>query len=153
MQVLKEETEQFKLWYQEQTSTQNPNKIPKFMDVNPNFVNAYPIEDNSTQPGIEATTKNKSMNSSQLAMITASMINKTQETITKFEQTNDDQIAKITRSMIDKTQECLAKYEEIGDIRFNLDLKHQNKSIKRKCESIIEEVETIKSIIENAETI
>jgi hypothetical protein len=139
MQVLKEETGPFESWYQQHLSTQNLST--SFIDENSDFLEAPSIESNSLQSkSEESITKNEPINSSKIAIITESMVNKAQEVITKFEQNNDEQIAKITKLMIDKTQERLAKFEEIDDTRQNLALKHQDRLVKVRFESLNAEV-------------
>ncbi len=138
MQVLKEEVRPFELWYQERRSTQNPAKNPNLIeDGTLDFIDVSLIESSPIQPTIEANiTKNEPINSSKIATLTESMVNKAQETITKFEQNNEDQIAKITKSMIAKTQEDLTKFEEIDDIRYNLAMKHHDRLVKIRHESL-----------------
>src|SRR5713226_6113558 len=127
MQILKEVTGQFELWYQEHQNTQNPAKNPNLVkDATLDFVDVPQIH-NISQPTIETDIiKNELTNSSKITILTESMVNKVQEIITKFEQDNEDKISNITKSMIVKAQECLTKFEEIDDIRYNFAMKHQD---------------------------
>ena len=138
MQVLKEEIGPFESWYRQHLNTQNLSTIPSFIkDENLGFADVQSIESNATQPSNEVpVTKNEPINGSKIAILTESMVNKAQEVITKFEQDNDEHIAMITKLMIDKTQERLAKFEEIDDIRYSLALKHQDRLVKVRFESL-----------------
>ena len=113
MQILKEETGPFEMWYQERQSTQNlATNHNLIKDVTHDFVNVSTIESISIPPTIEASiTKNEQINSSKITTLTESMVNKALESIAKFEKNNDDEIAKITNSMLEKTKERLTKYE------------------------------------------